>query len=103
MVNIIGIWKSIMDSRYNPLKHLDLAGRHYAMQLLAWMWSMIFSISFLSIFQFGIVWLSHVFIIGGIFVTYAVFTRAARRRPALSPVPELSHASKTVWKMDVEA
>ena len=71
------------------------------MQLLGWMWSMIFSISFLSIFQLGIVWLSHVFIIGGIFVTYSVFTRANRRQPALLPAPEYSHASKTVWKMDV--
>ena len=75
-----------MDSRYNPL--LDLAVRHYAMQLPAWMWSMIFSISFLSMVQFEIVWLSHVLVIGGIFVTYAAFTRAAKRRPALAPVAD---------------
>ena len=92
-----------MDSRYNPLKHLDQAGRHYFMQILAWMWSMIFSVSFLSIVQFGIVWLSHLLIIGGVFLTYEVFSRATKRHPALSRVSELSHASKCVWKMDTEA
>ena len=103
MTTLIRNWNSVMDSRYNPLKHMDLAGRHYFKQILAWMWSMIFSVSVLSIVQFGIVWLSHLLIIGGIFLTYEVFYRATKRHPALSPVPELSHASKCVWKMDQEA
>lgn len=102
MITLISTWKSIMDSRYNPLKYLDLAGRHYMMQILAWMWSMIFSVSFLSIMQFGIVWLSHLLIIGGIFITCSVFARAEKKQPALEPIANLSHASKTVWKMDVE-
>ena len=103
MVTIIGIWKSVMDSRYNPLKYMNLAGRHYAMQILAWMWSMIFSVSFLSILQFGIVWLAHLLVIGGIFLTYAVFSRAQKAQPALLPAPKYSQGSKCVWDMDVEA
>lgn len=103
MNTAVTTWRNIMDSRYNPLKHMDLAGRHYVMQLLAWMWSMIFSISALSIVQFGVVWLSHLLIIGGVFTTYAVFTRSEKSRPKLEPVPELSHASKCVWQMDREA
>jgi len=99
----ISYWNSVMDSRYNPLKHIDSAGRHYFMQVLAWMWSMIFSVSFLSIVQFGVVWLSHLLIIGGIFLTYEIFSRSSKRHSTLSPVPELSHASKCVWKMDQEA
>lgn len=30
---IVGIWNSIMDSRHNPLRHLDLASQHYLMQV----------------------------------------------------------------------
>lgn len=96
-------WKAVMDSRYNPLKHMDLASRHYLMQVLAWMWSMLFSLSFLSIYSFGYVWLSHVLVIAGVFMTIALFERAQARRPKLEPVPNLSRASACVWQMDREA
>lgn len=69
-------WKSVMDSRYNPLKHMDLASSHYLMQVLAWMWSMIFSLSFLSIYYFSYVWLGHLLVIGGVFLTMSLFERA---------------------------
>ena len=69
-------WKSVMDSRYNPLKYMDLASSHYLMQVLAWMWSMIFSLSFLSIYYFSYVWLGHLLVIGGVFLTMSLFERA---------------------------
>ena len=49
------LWLSLMDSRHNPLQHLDSAAGHYLMQVLGWMWSMIFCLSFLSIFQFHLI------------------------------------------------
>ena len=50
---IVETWDAVMDNRHNPLRHLDLASQHYLMQVLGWMWSMVFCLSFLSIVQFG--------------------------------------------------
>ena len=42
-----------MDGTKNPLKSYSLPVAHMMMQLLAWMWSAIFSISLGSYFVFG--------------------------------------------------
>lgn len=96
-------WNAVMDHRFNPLKHLDVRSGHYVMQVLSWMWSMIFSVSFLSIHYFGYVWVAHLLVIGGIFITVSIFKRAEMRREQTTPTPYLSGASKCVWKMDTEA
>jgi hypothetical protein len=96
-------WKAVMDHRSNPLKHLDLRSGHFLMQILSWMWSMIFSVSFLSIYQFGYVWVGHLLVIGGVFVTISIFNRAEAQRERALPVPYLSGASNSVWQMDREA
>ncbi len=96
-------WNAIMDSRFNPLRNAPLAARHWLMQVLGWMWSMIFSLSFLSIYAFGYIWLSHLLVIAGVFMTIAIFQQAERRQQKLAPAPHLSHASKCVWQMDREA
>ena len=56
--HIVRSWDAVMDNRRNPHRHLDLASQHYFMQVLAWMWSMVFSLTFLSIFSFGLTWLA---------------------------------------------
>lgn len=94
---------SIVDYRYNPLKYLDRASRHQVMRSLAWLWSTLFSLSFLSVYYFGYVWLSHLLIIAGVFMTISIFKRAPKRSRKLAPVPMLSGASKCVWQMDREA
>ena len=96
-------WNAVMDHRFNPLKHLDVRSGHFLMQVLSWMWSMIFSVSFLSIHYFGYVWLGHLLVIGGVFVTLAIFQRAETPREQMTPAPHLSAASKCVWQMDREA
>ena len=101
---IVSSWEAIMDNRKNPLHHLDLATQHYFMQVLGWMWSMVFSLSFLSIFQFGLVWLGHLLVFGGMAMTVAVFREAEKQREqAALPSPGLSAASQCVWKLDSEA
>ena len=75
---IISSWDAVMDNRHNPLRHLDLASQHYFMQVLGWMWSMVFSLSFLSIFYFGYVWMAHLLVFGGIALTVSVFREAER-------------------------
>ena len=96
-------WDFIMDNRYNPLRIMDMASQHYFMQVLAWMWSMVFSMSFLSIFHFQIVWLAHVLFVSGLFVTVTVFRHAESRRPRKLATLELSKGSKCVWQLDREA
>jgi hypothetical protein len=101
---ILGSWSALMDNRRNPLRHLDLASQHYFMQVLGWMWSMVFSLSFLSIYNFGIVWMAHLLVFGGAAFTVAVFRESEKQR-ALSAVSpeELSQSSRCVWKLDSEA
>ena len=96
-------WSAVMDRRFNPLKHLDLRSGHFLMQILSWMWSMIFSVTFLSIYQFGYVWVGHLLVIGGVFVTMSIFKSAEAQRERALPAPYLSGASACVWQMDREA
>lgn len=100
---IVSCWDAVMDNHHNPLRHLDLATQHYFMQVLGWMWSMVFSLAFLSIFQFGLTWLAHVLLIGGIAMTVALFREAEKQRRDEALPVELSAASKCVWKLDSEA
>ena len=74
-------YKSIMDSRYNPLSHIqDVTIRHLVMQLLAWMWCIVFSMWLGSIVVFGVSAAVHAILIAGVFITAATF-EAARRKP----------------------
>jgi hypothetical protein len=41
------IYNGIMDAKWNPLSKIpDIALRHLLMQLLAWMWCIVFSLYF---------------------------------------------------------
>ena len=96
-------WAAVMDNQRTPLRHLDMASQHYFMQVLGWMWSMVFSLMFLSIYHFGLTWLAHVVVIGGIAMTVSLFREAEKRRARLAARPALSSASRCVWKLDSEA
>lgn len=104
--HIVNIWESVMDNSRNPLRHLDLASQHYFMQVLGWMWSMIFSLSFFSIMQFGITWLLHLVLFGGVAMTVALFREAERKQLASAPAVDddkFSSASRCVWRLENEA
>ena len=74
-------YKLIMDSKYNPLSNIqDVTIRHLVMQLLAWMWCIIFSMWMGSITVFGVSAIIHALLIAGVFITAAVF-ETARRKP----------------------
>ena len=100
---IVNSWNAVMDNRRNPLRHLDLSSQHYFMQVLGWMWSMVFSLAFLSIFQFGLTWLAHLLLIGGVAMTVAVFKEADARRGDASALTQVGGASVCRWKLDSEA
>ena len=72
-------WVSVMDSGRNPLRHIpDLHARHMIMQILAWIWCMVFSFYVGSYFIFGISAVAHVALLGAIAITVASFEQAKR-------------------------
>ena len=76
------IWKMVMDWRYNPLSHIpDNNTRHMVMQVLAWMWCIIFAMSVGSVTVFGISAIAHALLIAGVFITAGVF-ETAKRKPS---------------------
>jgi len=79
---IYNTWDSVMNYKHNPLRHIpDLNTRHMVMQVLAWMWCIIFSIYMGSFIVFGISAVAHVFLLLGLFVTAATF-EVAKTNPS---------------------
>ena len=76
---IVDSWNSIMDADKNPLRHIpDLNTRHMVLQVLAWMWCIIFSMWLGSIVAFGISAIAHILLIAGIVITVGTFETAKR-------------------------
>ena len=74
------LYKLIMDSKHNPLRNIpDMNTGHMIMQVLAWMWCIIFSMYLGSIVAFGISAMIHALLIAGVFITAGVFETAKRR------------------------
>ena len=81
-IAVIKLYHLVMDSRHNPLSYIpDTNTRHLVMQVLAWMWCIVFSMWTGSILVFGVSAAIHAILLAGIFVTVGVF-EAARRKPA---------------------
>ena len=77
---MIKLYNLIMDSRHNPLSNIpDTNTRHLIMQILAWMWCIIFSMWMGSIVVFGISAVAHALLIAGVFITASVFETASRK------------------------
>ena len=80
-IAMIRVYNLVMDSRHNPLSHVpDTNTRHLVMQVLAWMWCIVFSMWMGSIFVFGVSAAIHAILLAGVFVTVGVF-EIAKRRP----------------------
>ncbi len=77
---IVSSWNVIMDDRRNPLSAIpDTNVRHMVMQVLAWMWCIIFSMSLGSITVFAYTAIAHTLLIAGIVATVAIFETAKRK------------------------
>jgi hypothetical protein len=77
---MLKLYNLIMDSKHNPLSHIpDTNTRHLVMQILAWMWCIIFGMSVGSITVFGISAVAHALLIAGVFITAGVFETAKRK------------------------
>lgn len=74
-------WNMVMDHRLNPLRNIpDLNTRHMVMQVLAWMWCIVFAIIVGSWTAFGISAVVHVLLLAAIAITVGTF-ETARRNP----------------------
>ena len=66
-----------MNADVNPLKHIpDINTRHMVLQVLAWMWCIVFSMYVGSIFVMGVTMIAHVIFLAAIVITVATFETA---------------------------
>ena len=80
-IAMIKFYNLVMDSRHNPLSNIpDTTTRHLVMQMLAWMWCIVFSMWMGSIVVFGVSASVHAILLAGVFVTVGVF-ESAKRHP----------------------
>ena len=77
---VVQTWNLVMDHNVNPLRNIqDLQTRHLFMQLLAWMWCVIFASSLGSFLVFGISAIVHSLLIAGVAITVATFEMAKKQ------------------------
>ena len=77
---IVNSWNSVMDMDHNPLKNIpDLQVRHLIMQVLAWMWCIVFAMLVGSWTVFGISAIAHVMLLGAVAITVGTFETAKRK------------------------
>ena len=73
------LYNGVMDADWNPLRAIpSVSMRHLIMQLLSWMWCIIFSLYFGSFIVFGITVAAHLLLIFGTFITAATFNAAPK-------------------------
>ncbi len=76
---MIKLYYLMRESRHNPLACIpDTATRHLVMQMLAWMWCIVFSMWIGSILVFGVSATIHIILLCGVFVTVGVFETTQR-------------------------
>ena len=89
-------WNAVMNDTRNPLSNIpDLNTRHMVMQVLAWMWCIIFSMSLGSIMAFGISAIAHTLLIAGIVATVGTFAAAKNKPELFSLRPGYHSVSRT--------
>tara|TARA_Y100001938_G_C8047254_1_gene409646 strand:+ start:899 stop:1273 length:375 start_codon:yes stop_codon:yes gene_type:complete len=75
-------WNGVMNADINPLRHIpDTNTRHMVLQVLAWMWCIVFSMYMGSIFVMGVTMIAHILFLAAIVITVATF-ETARDNPA---------------------
>ena len=75
-------WNSVMDYEKNPLSAIpDFSTRHMVMQILTWMWCIVFGIIVGSMYAGVFSMVLHTLLLGAIAVTVATF-ETAKRKPS---------------------
>ncbi len=77
--HIYDLWTGVMDSDKSPLKNIpDTNARHLILQILAWMWCIVFSIFLSSYLVFGLTAIAHILLLAAIAITVGTFDTANR-------------------------
>ena len=77
---IYDAWNGIMDSKKNPLRHIpDTNTRHMVLQVLAWMWCIVFAIIVSCMWAGVISMVLHALLLAAIAITVATFETAKRK------------------------
>ena len=97
--SVISAYNVVMDSTMNPLSKIpDNSVRHVIMQVLAWMWCIVFSFHVGSLTVFGYTAVAHVLLLGALFVTVGTFQVANNNPNALvKGYHTVSRARKYLW------
>ena len=82
---IYDCWNSVMDDKRNPLSAIpDFSTRHMIMQVLAWVWCIVFAMMVGSWTVFGVSAVGHVLLLGAIAITVGTFETAKRKPEAFN-------------------
>ena len=77
---IVDCWNVVMDHNLNPLSNIpDFSTRHMIMQVLAWMWCIVFAIIVGSMWAGVFSMVLHTLLLGAIAITVATFETAKRK------------------------
>ena len=80
---VYNTWNGIMNANINPLKNIpDTNTRHMVMQVLAWMWCIVFAFIVGDFFVFGVSAVAHILFLGAVAVTVGTF-ETAKRKPQI--------------------
>ena len=73
-------WDGVMSHDLNPLRHIpNLQVRHMILQILAWLWCIVFSLYVGSWFVLGLTFTAHFLLIFAIVATITTFTFSEER------------------------
>jgi len=77
---VYNCWNVVMDHEKNPLSNIpDFSTRHMIMQVLAWMWCIVFAIIVSSMWAGVISMVIHALLLAAIAITVATFETAKRK------------------------
>ena len=92
-------WNGIMDAETNPLRHIpDTNVRHMVLQVLAWMWCIVFSMWLGSFWIMGVSMIAHAIVLAAIVITVATFETARRNPTFFNDFPTSTPSrARTMW------
>jgi hypothetical protein len=97
---VLDSWNTVMNLKYNPLKNIpDTSTRHMIMQVLAWMWCIVFGFIVSSWTIFGVSAIIHMVLLGAIAVTVGTFEIAKRNPQLFNLRPGYHSVSRTRGNM----
>ena len=96
-------WNVVMDHEKNPLSAIpDFSTRHMIMQVLAWMWCIVFGIIVGSMWAGVVSMLLHVLLLAAVAVTVATFETAKHKPTAFNFMNGYSSYGRgrtyTIWR-----